>query len=424
MTMKITKNILKLALMTLRLQPGVSRPAAMAAAASWSALSLRLALLLLLLLVPTAAYSQGARFDDVAWKFTSGGNWPAGNATITVCTATATGIPCAPLASIYTDPSLAPQFLITGNGSSFKSDFMGNYGFYAAASTTYVITITGPGLTGYSKVWVAPIVSGGAATFSSITSSAANPAATGCLRLASADSQCWRNNANTADLCWSKNASDALLWPGALSISGQFISTLATGTAPFSIASTTVVPNLNAQLHGGLTAPASAIVGISDTQALTNKTLTGASNGNSVNLLNAQANAGAITGTGSPVNIYTYTIPANTVANLKGIRLTVSVNHSTGSASVAYALTLNGQTVWTNSNSLTGFGSAQFTILNTGATSGTFSRIGQLFGSGGDSWTDPIPSLSWSSNQALSLTFNVANTDQVTPIQWVVELIQ
>lgn len=58
-----------------------------------------------------------------------------------------------------------------------------------------------------------------------------------------------------------------------LTISGPIISTVSTGTAPFSIASTTVVPNLNSQLHNGLTAPASAIVGISDSQVLSNKTL-------------------------------------------------------------------------------------------------------------------------------------------------------
>lgn len=52
----------------------------------------------------------------------------------------------------------------------------------------------------------------------------------------------------------------------------QIVSTVATGTAPFSIASTTQVANLNASLLGGLAAPASAIVGLTDTQALQNKT--------------------------------------------------------------------------------------------------------------------------------------------------------
>jgi hypothetical protein len=60
--------------------------------------------------------------------------------------------------------------------------------------------------------------------------------------------------------------------PGTLSVAGQITSTVSTGTAPFSIASTTVVPNLDAQLLNGQSAPASAIVGISDAQALTNKT--------------------------------------------------------------------------------------------------------------------------------------------------------
>lgn len=60
----------------------------------------------------------------------------------------------------------------------------------------------------------------------------------------------------------------------AYSFTQQITSSVSTGTAPFSITSTTVVPNLNAQLHGGLTAPASAIVGINDTQTLTAKTLT------------------------------------------------------------------------------------------------------------------------------------------------------
>jgi hypothetical protein len=52
-----------------------------------------------------------------------------------------------------------------------------------------------------------------AAAFISAT---ANPSLTGVLELASGDSICWRNNANSADLCLSKNASDVFTLPGPL----------------------------------------------------------------------------------------------------------------------------------------------------------------------------------------------------------------
>jgi hypothetical protein len=209
-----------------------------------------------------------------------------------------------------------------------------------------------------------------------------------------------------------------------ISASGQIASTLATGTAPLSIASTTVVPNLNSQLHNGLTAPASAIVGISDTQSLTNKTLTGASTGNTVSILNAQKDASAIVGNSGVQNIYTYTIPANTVANLKAIRVTASWNHSTGSASVTYGLTLNGQSVWSLTPSLTSFTSGSWMILNSGATTGDAALVSPNPFGGGIVLSPTLAGLSSSSNQALSLTFNVANTDQITPLLWIVELIQ
>jgi hypothetical protein len=59
-----------------------------------------------------------------------------------------------------------------------------------------------------------------------------------------------------------------------LSASSQITSTLATGTAPMVIASTTAVSNLNADLLDGQHAPSGTIVGTSDSQTLTNKTLT------------------------------------------------------------------------------------------------------------------------------------------------------
>ena len=59
-----------------------------------------------------------------------------------------------------------------------------------------------------------------------------------------------------------------------ISASSQITSTVTTGTAPFSIASNTVVSNLNADLLDGKHAPAGDIIGTTDTQTLTNKTLT------------------------------------------------------------------------------------------------------------------------------------------------------
>ena len=58
----------------------------------------------------------------------------------------------------------------------------------------------------------------------------------------------------------------------AVTFSTPWTSTVTTGTAPFVISSSTVIPNLDAQFLNGFSAPSSAIVGISDTQTLTNKT--------------------------------------------------------------------------------------------------------------------------------------------------------
>tara|TARA_B100000214_G_scaffold373149_1_gene352860 strand:+ start:663 stop:1868 length:1206 start_codon:yes stop_codon:yes gene_type:complete len=65
---------------------------------------------------------------------------------------------------------------------------------------------------------------------------------------------------------------------GATTFTGQVTSEVTTGTAPFSVASTTKVTNLNADTLDGQTAPSGTIVGTSDTQELTNKTLNSSTN--------------------------------------------------------------------------------------------------------------------------------------------------
>ena len=53
----------------------------------------------------------------------------------------------------------------------------------------------------------------------------------------------------------------------------RFVSNVEFGTAPISVASSTLVNNLNAQYVGGFAAPTSEIVGSGNTQTLTNKTI-------------------------------------------------------------------------------------------------------------------------------------------------------
>lgn len=83
--------------------------------------------------------AQGSRRDDII--FGPSGH-PIAGATIRVCQPTATGTPCTPLATIYTDATLT---VTTPN--PFQADGIGNYHFYAPAGR-YVVQISGPQVTG------------------------------------------------------------------------------------------------------------------------------------------------------------------------------------------------------------------------------------------------------------------------------------
>jgi hypothetical protein len=107
--------------------------------ASLFAITISTALIALATLAAPAARAQGSRKDDIV--FGPAGH-PVAGATIRVCTPTATGTPCSPLANVYTDATLTVP-----TANPFQSDGIGNYHFYAAAGR-YQIQITGPGING------------------------------------------------------------------------------------------------------------------------------------------------------------------------------------------------------------------------------------------------------------------------------------
>lgn len=99
------------------------------------------------------AQAQGSRHDDIVL---GPEGHPVPNATVTVCQAAATGTPCSPLATIYTDTTLTVP-----SQNPFTTDALGNYHFYAPAGR-YLVQVTAPQINGtqsYPDVILPPDVS-------------------------------------------------------------------------------------------------------------------------------------------------------------------------------------------------------------------------------------------------------------------------
>lgn len=136
------------------------------------------------------------------------------------------------------------------------------------------------------------------------------------------------------------NAPSTLTVGGNGSFSGivtasRFVSTVASGTAPLTVSSTTLVNNLNADLFQGRTPPSGGLVGDTDVQTLTHKTLSspiingigasfsGSSSGTTIltasatasGTLTLPANTGTLISTGSVGVVTTGVIADNTIVN-------------------------------------------------------------------------------------------------------------
>lgn len=105
---------------------------------SWLAAVAAVALALVAVAAP-GANAQGLRKDDIV--FGPSGH-PVAGATVRVCQPTATGTPCTPLATLYTDATLAVPAT-----NPLQTDGIGNYHFYAPAGR-YQIQISGSELRG------------------------------------------------------------------------------------------------------------------------------------------------------------------------------------------------------------------------------------------------------------------------------------
>src|SRR5271157_5307217 len=116
---------------------------------------MRLRTLLILTILLAAAqslFAQGGHYSNIILGQTG----TPTQGSVRVCQAGATGTPCTPPVSIYSDLALATPKL-----NPFTSDTLGNFDFYALPGR-YVVQISGTGITTYTMVDVIlpPDVSG------------------------------------------------------------------------------------------------------------------------------------------------------------------------------------------------------------------------------------------------------------------------
>lgn len=141
---------------------------------------------------------------------------------------------------------------------------------------------------------------------------------------------------------------------------------------------------------------------------------------------NEQASSGALTGNSSDQTFYTYTLPANRLGPGKCLDVEVWANHSTGTTNTTYKLFF-GATAYIN-NASTGSGqiymaahicnNANSSTAQHGASKSSFPTVAfQSFA--------PLTSAETATGTiVIKATFNVANTDQLTPGDFNVRLEQ
>jgi hypothetical protein len=171
----------------------------------------------------------------------------------------------------------------------------------------------------------------------------------------------------------------------------------------------------------------SSLATLTGAQTLTNKILTGASAGNSVQLLTMIGNSGAITGNGAAQAVFSYVLPGNTMQAGKGIRIRAFMLQGGATNAAVMALNFGATNFSLGTFSAAGVLTGQYEIL-------IFNKAGvtnaQIIAASGFPGTTAFNSTSTSSAVdttgavTITITFNVASSTSMTPILFVVEQIQ
>ncbi|HLJ25327.1 MAG TPA: hypothetical protein VKY85_01305 [Candidatus Angelobacter sp.] len=157
--------------------------------------------------------------------------------------------------------------------------------------------------------------------------------------------------------------------------------------------------------------------------------LTVPSSGNNTTLLNIQQNngVGAITGNAADQNLCSgYTIKGNTIGPGKGLIFTVYSSHSAGAAAVSYKVKFGGTTFDTGSDASAGVQRRYFEIWNNPGVQNaqTYGRFSLFQPGSSPTVNQATGTIDFTQDQTFAFTFNVANTDTVTPGPCKLELVQ